>query len=598
MRPHTGDGIVNPETMMNAKAIAARHRPYPIAALGGFMRPISGEIAYIAGVSARKHLKTLIAYCTFLVCMVLVYAKLFQYLMLHLEGREFSFIAGVYWVITVMTTLGFGDITFHSDPGFIFAGIVTLSGVMFLLILLPFGVISLFLAPWIEDMLRYHPLLEVPVGTSGHVIICGLDPITRELVRKLQVRGIPFFLVISSFEEVRRLEEDEGIRAVYGEPSDARVLRKLKVEQARHIILNLGDKENVNITLTVRSLCSTPIAILLDEPYHAELLHLAGANQVVPLKKILGRYLATRATTRGAFAHVLDSLGKLRIAELPVHGTPFANKTLLEARIREQTGLAVVGIWERGRIVIPNRDTLLAEQSVIVVVGTRENLETLEELTGEMPDQDLVMIIGHGRIGCSSASFLGHWSVPFVLIDREVNPGCTEHEVVIGDATSRTILKDAAIDRAKGLIATTNDDSANILFILASRHLNRHIRIVARANREENVAQLYAAGADFVVSNTSVGANILMNILENKDSIFLSEGMHIYRHPVPDSMHGETIRSCRIRETSGGTVIALEQGKGVEPIVNPSPDTVITRDMTLIFIGSPEQEACCRERLH
>lgn len=562
------------------------------------MRPISGELAYIAGISARKNLKVLVAYCTFLVCLVLFYATLFQHLMRVLEGRDFSFIAGVYWVITVMTTLGFGDITFHSDAGYIFAAIVTISGVVFLLILLPFGIVSLFLAPWIEDSLRYHPLLEVPAGTRDHVIICGLDPTTRALVRKLQVRDIPFFLVLSRIEDVRRLDEDEGIRAVYGDPSNADVLVKLGVDRARHIILNLGDKENTNVILTVRSLCSTPIATLLDEPYHANLLHLAGANQVIPLKKILGRYLATRATTKGAFAHVLDSFGRLLIAELPVHGTPFAGKTLLEARIREQTGLAVVGVWERGKIVTPNRATSLSERSVIVVVGTRQHLEALEKLTGELPEQDMVMIIGHGRIGCSAAGFLDHWSVPFVLIDQVANPECTEHEVIIGDATSRSILKGASIDRAKGLIATTNDDSANILFTLASRHLNRHIRIVARANREENVAQLYTAGADFVVSNTSVGANILMNILDNKDSIFLSEGMHIFRHPVPETMHGKTIRTCRIRELTGATVIALERGRKEEPTVIPPPDVVLTSDMTMILIGSPGQEARCRELLH
>ncbi len=562
------------------------------------MRPISGELVYIAGMTARKHLNALLAYCTFLVCLVLVYAKLFQYLMLHLEGREFSFIAGIYWVLTVMTTLGFGDITFHTDAGYVFAGIVTLSGMVFLLILLPFGIISLFLAPWIENSLRYNPLLEVPERTRDHVVICGLDPVTRALVSKLQVRGIPFFLVLSNYDEVRRLEDDEGIRAVYGDPSDAGVLLKLRADRARHIILNLGDKENVNIILTVRSLCTTPIAALLDEPCHAELFHLAGASQVIPLKRILGRYLATRATTKGAFAHVLDSFGKLLIAELPVHGTPFSGRTLKDAHIREQTGLAVVGIWERGKIIIPNRETLLSEQSVIVVVGTRENLETLEKLTGELPGQDMVMIIGHGRVGCSSAGFLEHWSVPFVLIDRVANPDCGEHEAVIGDATSRTILKGAAIDRAEGLIATTNDDSANILFTLASRHLNRHLRIVARANREENVAQLYTAGADFVVSNTSVGSNILMNILDNKDSIFLSEGMHIFRHPVPEAMHDKTIRSCRIREITGATIIALERGRKEEPTIIPPPDTVITRDMTLILIGSPEQETRCRELLH
>lgn len=52
--------------------------------------------------------------------------------------------------------------------------------------------------------------------------------------------------------------------------------------------------------------------------------------------------------------------------------------------------------------------------------------------------------------------------------------------------------------------------------------MNPHIRIVARANREENLDELYAAGADLVVSNASVGATILMNILENKESVWTS----------------------------------------------------------------------------
>jgi len=561
------------------------------------LKPIASEIAYIVRGSARKNLKVLTAYCSFLACMVFGYAFLFQHLMQTLEGREFSFIAGVYWVITVMTTLGFGDITFHSDPGYIFAGIVTISGVVFLLILLPFGIISMFLAPWIENRLRYHPLLEVPPGTGNHVVICGLDPVTRALVRKLQARDIPFFLVISQYEDVQRLEEVEGIRAVYGDPSDLAVLMKLGVERARNVIVNLGDKENINIVLTVRSLCSTPIVTMVDEPEHAELLRLAGANQVVPLKKILGRYLATRATTKGAFAHVLESLGKLLIAELPVHGTPFAGKKLRDALIREQTGLAVVGVWERGKIVIPRGETYLSEQSVIVVMGARNNLEKLEKLTGELPEQDMVMIIGHGRVGCSAASFLEHKSVPFILIDKVVNSGCTEHVAVIGDATSREILKGAASTGPAG-DRHHQRRQHQIIFTLASRHLNPHIRIAARANREENVAQLYTAGADFVVSTTSVGSNILMNILEKRDSIFLSEGMNIFRHPVPETMDCRTLQSCRIREKTGGTVIGLERGRQEEPIIIPSPETILTSDMTMILIGSPEQEARCRELLH
>lgn len=562
------------------------------------MKTIAGELAYFLRGRARQNLKVLVLYCAFLLALILLYAVLFQHLMLRLEGREYSFIAGIYWVITVMTTLGFGDITFHSDPGYIFAGIVTVSGVLFLLILLPFGMVSLFLAPWIENRLRYRPAKGVPAGTRDHVVICGHDPVTGALIRKLQAHSIPFFIATASYEEAIRLEEDEGMHVVFGDPSEAEVLQKLRVETARCVIANLGDTENININLTVRSLCRTQIVALVDEPDHAQFLRLAGANQVIPLKKILGRYLATRATTKGALAHVLDSFGKLLIAELPVHGTPFVGRRLAEACIREQTGLAVVGVWERGNFTIADRDTILSDGTVMVVAGTREHLKALEELTGEKAEEDLVLIIGHGRIGCSAATALDSRPVPYILVDRANNPACDEHIAVIGDATSRTILKGAAIDQAKGLIVTTNDDGANIFFTLACRHLNPHIRIVARANREANVDELYAAGADFVVSNASVGANILMNILENKESIFLSEGVQVFRYPVPASMDGKSIAMARIRTLTGSTVIALERDGHEEPTLLPEPDTVLSQDMTLILIGSPEQEARCRETLH
>ena len=554
------------------------------------MKSIAGDLAYFMRGKARQNLKVLLLYCLFLMVMVLVYAHFFQYFMLTLEGRHYSYIAGIYWVITVMTTLGFGDITFHTDQGYIFAGIVTVSGVIFLLVLLPFGIVSMFLAPWIEHRLRYRPALELPEGTRGHVLIFGLDPITRALIRKLQAQGIPFFVTLERFDDVQRLEEDEGLRAVYGDPSDAEVLKRLRVAQARQIILNLGDTDNTNLILTVRALCRTPITALLDEPDHTELLTLAGADQVIPLKQILGRYLATRATTKGAPAHVIDSFGELLIAELPVYGTPFAGVRLGDAGIRERTGMAVIGVWKRGKVLFPTSETILPENGVVVLLATREQLDELEKLIGQRSEDDLVVILGHGRIGCCAASFLDSLPVPFVLVDKMPSTDCSEHVAVIGDGTSPMLLKAAAIEEAKGLIATTNDDGVNILFTLASRHLNPHIRIVARANREENVDELYAAGADFVVSNASVGATILMNIVENKESIFLSEGMQIFRYEVPSAMDGLTLASSRIRSLTGSTVIAIMPADEEEVYTLPAPETVLRRGMTLMLIGSTEQE--------
>ncbi len=560
------------------------------------MKFVVSEMAYFLRGRARQNLKVLLSYFAFLTALIVSYSLLFQYLQRRLEGEEHSFITGFYWVITAMTTLGYGDITFESDPGRLFSAIVTISGVIFLLIFLPFGMISLFLAPWIENRMRYRPAHGVPPEMEGHVVIFGLDPVTRALTRKLKSQDIPFFFVTENYEEALRLDEQEGTKVVYGSPADPQVLKKLRIESARYLIANMGDTDNTNIILTARSLCKTPIAAIVEEPEHIEFLRLAGADQVIPLKRILGRDLATRATTQGALAHVLDSFGKLLVAELPVHGTPFAGLTLAQASVRERTGLAVVGIWERGDFSIPVPETPLGENTVIVVVGTQEHLEALEKVTGEKSEEDLVLIIGHGRIGCAAAAFLERRPVPFILVDQAPNPHCSEHIAVIGDATSRSILQQAAIEEAKGLIVTTNDDGANIFFTLACRRLNPHVRIVSRANREENVEQLYTAGADFVVSNASVGANILMNILEQKASIFLSEGMNVFRSPVPASMNGKTLRNSGIRDRTGCTVIALEES-GKETTILPSPDEKLTAGTNLILIGSAEQEAACRRNL-
>jgi Trk K+ transport system NAD-binding subunit len=553
------------------------------------MKALASELAYFLRGRAKQNLKVLGLYCFFLLSLILIYATIFRFLMQHLEGREFSLIAGIYWTITVMTTLGFGDITFHTDAGYVFAALVTVSGVIFLLIILPFGLISLFLAPWIEERLRYRPAQALPKETRDHVLIFGFDAVTRAFIHKLQARNILFTIITPDYDEAVRLEEQEGIRVVTGSPTDAKLLTKIKVADARYVIANLGDTHNAVLCLSIRALCQTPIAAFVTEAQHAELLRQAGANQIIPLYKILGRFLATRATTCGAQAHLLDAFGTLQIAEAPVFGTPFVGKTLGEARIRQHIGLAVIGVVEQGNLIPATRDTILNEKALMLLVGTRDQLNAFEELIGEQSSDDLVFILGHGRIGCAAAGFLERKPVPFILVDQHENPICEDHVPIYGDATAPNILDRAGIAKAKGLIVTTNDDSTNIFLTLASRHLNAHIRIVARANNDAQVGQYYAAGADFVVSNASVGASILMNILESKASIYLTEGINVFRRPLPGSLAGITIAESQLRPKTGCSIVAIETKDG-EQVVVPPPETVLETGMGLILIGSPEQE--------
>ena len=95
---------------------------------------------------------------------MVVYSILFHVLMLY-EGQEHSWMTGLYWTLTVMSTLGFGDITFHSDLGRTFSIVVLLSGMVSLLMLLPFTFIEFFYAPWMQRA----------IASAGAPAFAGID---------------------------------------------------------------------------------------------------------------------------------------------------------------------------------------------------------------------------------------------------------------------------------------------------------------------------------------------------------------------------------------------------------------------------------------
>ena len=103
------------------------------------MKFLPSQLVYLlAQRDARRNLRGFAAYVMVLVATIVVYSLLFHVIMDH-EGQEHSWLTGFYWTFTVMSTLGFGDITFHSDLGRAFSVLVMLSGIILLLIVRLYG---------------------------------------------------------------------------------------------------------------------------------------------------------------------------------------------------------------------------------------------------------------------------------------------------------------------------------------------------------------------------------------------------------------------------------------------------------------------------
>jgi voltage-gated potassium channel len=138
------------------------------------MKYLPSQLAYLTTErDARANLGALVKYLAFLVFLVTVYAVLFHVIKLRVEGEQHSWITGFYWTLVVMTTLGFGDIIFTSDIGRLFSMMVLLSGVFFLLVVLPFLFIRLFYAPWLEARIRLLAPRRVAGGAEGQAGMMG-----------------------------------------------------------------------------------------------------------------------------------------------------------------------------------------------------------------------------------------------------------------------------------------------------------------------------------------------------------------------------------------------------------------------------------------
>jgi voltage-gated potassium channel len=92
------------------------------------------------------------------------------------------------------------------------------------------------------------------------------------------------------------------------------------------------------------------------------------------------------------------------------------------------------------------------------------------------------------------------------------------HEVFTADPSDEEPLHRVGIERARGLIAATNDDAQDAMVVLTARELNPDLRIVAAATDRENISKLRRAGADIVLSPAVLGGQLLVESALGNDN--------------------------------------------------------------------------------
>lgn len=249
---------------------------------------------------------------------------------------------------------------------------------------------------------------------------------------------------------------------------------------------------------------------------------------------------------------------------------------------------------------------ILARLTQFVISGeinqyfkNRKLMQTIDKLRNH------VVICGFGRNGRQAARTLQVHNETFVVIEK--NPEALEdyqkeHPEVLfmlGDGTDDEYLKKAGIEKAKALITALPADADNVFIVLSARALNPGIQIISRASDSNTMPKLKKAGADNVILPDKIGGTHMATLVSKPDVIefidYLSgeegESINVESVPyneLPDHIKGRSLNDVMDWKKTGVNCIGIKNNEG-KFVINPPADTIITKGMKVIVLGTKLQ---------
>jgi voltage-gated potassium channel len=211
------------------------------------------------------------------------------------------------------------------------------------------------------------------------------------------------------------------------------------------------------------------------------------------------------------------------------------------------------------------------------------------------------VVCGYGRIGSTVARQFQQQHVPFVVIERD--PVQVRAAAALGilaieaDASREEVLRQAGIDRARGLIAAVGTDAENVYAILTARGLRPDLFIVGRAESEDSVLKLRRAGADRVISPYRIGAVQMAQtalrpaVVDFVELAIGSGNLELAMEEIligdGSVLAGRSLLDGNLRQKFGVVVVGIQRAAGRMEF-NPAPDAVMQAGDTLVVLGRPD----------
>ena len=291
----------------------------------------------------------------------------------------------LWMTVTTVLTVGYGDLIPQTQQG----RIITIILVPLCIILFTYfmGLIIGFIVEFKISTLKRSKGMERKIKRmNNHIIVCGLNQISRTIIDRIEQENRDFVLVDPDESKCEPFIEKFNI--VIGDPGEDEVLKRAGIEKAAGLITTCNDAENMLIVLSARAMNPALTITSNAERLESEKkLIKAGADKVINPERLGGTRMALSVLKPAAMDYIdrafISGDDSFKINELLIsEGSNLASTTIRNAEIRNRFDLSVMAVKRTGHIYTSNlADFELQPNDTLIVFGKEENLISFREKT-------------------------------------------------------------------------------------------------------------------------------------------------------------------------------------------------------------------------
>ncbi len=293
----------------------------------------------------------------------------------------FSYFEGVslfnsfYWTITVLSTVGFGDITPHTFYGKILFIVLVVFGLSL------FGYFITAVSSFMTEEKVLRSLFTHFMADGGkfkdHIILLGWNNYIKYAYDEIIANKYKALVIVEDEDLAKHLSR-AGVNALLGNLSDPKIYNRVNVREAKAIIIASEDHtQTILYTLKIRKINKDiPIIAAYTEKELDDVLKQAGVTKLVNIPDIGGRLLANEVFEPGAAEVAIDlvSRGELDLGEIKISSN-LDNISI--NKVREAGLRSKIVLIKRGSTYIrnPQDDFTLSDGDILVLLGLSSEID-------------------------------------------------------------------------------------------------------------------------------------------------------------------------------------------------------------------------------